>query len=176
MTRVEQSQRAQVGGASGQAGVVDISWPRSEGPTGVYVFLLGADGKFPSTRHLLFADRLTSPDGATRLCFSGQGAALHVQVQTALAAVDPDVQRIRFVVAASRGNTLLSSTDQVDLVAWDPATGDTDVTFAAQPGETNKCLVLADLCRDDSSWVLEAKGDGFTGSISDLANQVGVAS
>ena len=175
MTRLEQNQQASVGDATGQAAVVDISWPQSEA-TGVYVFLLGAGGKFPSKHHLLFADRPTSPDGATRLHASGQGTALRVQVQMALSAVDPDVHRIRFVLAVSKGSILLSSAAQVDLEAWDPTTGDTSGTFSAQPGETNKCLVLADMYRDASSWVLEAKGDGFTGSISDLANQVGVAS
>jgi stress response protein SCP2 len=176
MNRLDQYQQAPMGGPTCQAVVLDVNWPQSEGTTSVYVFLLDARGRFPSKDHLLFAKRARSPDGATRLIGPRAGDSMRVQVQTALPAVDPGVHRIRFVVAVSQANSLLSSADHVDLVVWDPTTGDTMATFSATPGGTSKCLVLADLYREAGSWMLETKGDGFTGSIVDLANQVGVAS
>lgn len=174
MTPVAKHEVAELG--TRKALVMDVGWHAVATTCGVYALLLDASSRILTTQHVVFAGRPLSPDGALLLRIGGVNDAVRAQLQIHLADIDVEVARIRVVLAVAEAHGLLADVTDVELSVWDPGSGESETSFAAEAGETDKCLVLGDLSRDADMWAFEASGDGFSGAISDLATRIGVAS
>ena len=159
-----------------EALVVDVAWESVATRCGVYVLLMDSGSRILTTQHVVFAGRPLSPDGSMVLKIGGANEEVQAQAQLHLAVIDATIARIRIVLAVAEANALLADVSDVRISAWDPGTGETEVSFEAEAGATDKCLVLGDLRRDGENWSFETSGDGFSGAINDLATRLGVAS
>lgn len=174
MTPLGKQEVAELGAR--EALVMDVAWESVDTRCGVYVLLLDASSRILTTQHVVFAGRPLSPDGSMVLRIGGANEEVQAQAQLHLAAMDAEVVRIRIVLAVAEANALLADVSNVRISAWDPGSGETEASFKAEAGDTDKCLVLGDLSRDGENWSFETSGDGISGAISDLATRLGVAS
>lgn len=141
----------------GQAAVVvDVSWGLPGGGASLYVLCTGADGKVSELSRVVYPKAPELPgNGVVHRWETMASDASRGQVQVVFDLLPPDVARIEFVVATSRAGAVLTELSDVEIVCWEPRSGETVGTWTVPRPGLAKRLELGSVGRVDSQWQVQ---------------------
>lgn len=144
------------------------------------VFLLGANDKLLSDKHLIFYNNLISPDPNrfvqhTGDNLTGAGAGDDEMIKVDLSQVPPEIEKIVFVVTIHEAEQrkqnfgqvqeafvrLVDEVKQEEVARYD----------LSEDYSTETAMVMAELYLKDKEWRLNAVGSGYEGGLQALLNR-----
>ncbi len=144
------------------------------------VFMLGANDKLISDKHLIFYNNLTSPDPDKSVQhmgdnLTGAGPGDDEMVKVDLGKVPTDVQKIVFVVTIYESEQRKQSFGQVQeaFVRLVDEANQTEVARydLTEDYSVETAMIMAELYRKDQEWRLNAVGAGYEGGLKALLDR-----
>lgn len=144
------------------------------------VFMLGADGKVLSPEHLVFYNKLTSPDGAVRHNGdnrTGVGEGDDETIDVRLSAISPDVQKLVFTVTIDQAYLRRQNFGQVSnayIRIVDQATNQELCRFdLTEDHSASISMIVGEVYRHNGEWKFGAIEEGTTQDLAGLCVKYG---
>ncbi len=169
-----------------QAGLIGLGWDVKQTDTGAdfdldaSVFLLGANEKLISDKHLIFYNNQTSPDGNKSVQLmgdnrTGEGSGDDEVIIADLRNIPEEVERIAITVTiydadARKQNfgqvrnayvRLVNVENKQEVIRYD-----LEEDFSIETA-----LIMAELYRKDGEWRVNAVGEGYQGGLQSLLDR-----
>ena len=165
-------------GASLQKFVVGMGWDANETDSGqtfdldASAFMLGANGKVLSDRHLVFYNNLTSPEGAVEHTgdnLTGAGDGDDEKINIDLSKLPANCESITFVVTIHDAEARRQNFGQVRnsfVRIYNPVTNEEVIKYdLGEDFSIETAIEFGSLYKKDGAWKFRAIGSGFAGGL-----------